>query len=178
MGSHIVNRYKSHGTGEFKPSQLRKCGMNVIFEKGVLIFHPESICIGDNVYIGHNTIIKGYYKNEMNIGSDTWVGQNCFFHSAGGIEIGHAVGVGPGVQILTSKHQDNLSIPIISHQVKYAKVQIKSGCDIGVGAIVLPGITIGKGVVVGAGSVVSKSVDDDLIVAGVPARVLRSRFDV
>lgn len=42
----------SHGTGEFKPEDFRRLGKGVVFEKGVLVFHPENIEIGDNVYIG------------------------------------------------------------------------------------------------------------------------------
>lgn len=59
---------KSHGSG-LSPWNFRKLGENVIIENGVLIFHPENISIGDNVYIGHNTILKGYYINELLIGS-------------------------------------------------------------------------------------------------------------
>lgn len=79
---------KSHGSGEFKPEDFRKLGKGVIFEKGVLVFHPENIEIGDNVYIGHYTILKGYYKNLMIIDNHTWIGQQCFLHSAGGLSIG------------------------------------------------------------------------------------------
>ena len=43
----------SHGSGEFSPEQLARVGENVIFENGVLAFHPETIELGDNVYIGH-----------------------------------------------------------------------------------------------------------------------------
>lgn len=75
--------YKSHGNGFFKEDDFKKIGKNVIFEDNVLVFHPENIEIGNNVYIGHNTILKGYYRNAMIIGDDTWIGQFCFFHSAG-----------------------------------------------------------------------------------------------
>jgi acetyltransferase-like isoleucine patch superfamily enzyme len=44
---------KSHGTGKFDRSQFYRIGQNVVIEDGVLIFHPENIEIGNNVYVGH-----------------------------------------------------------------------------------------------------------------------------
>lgn len=170
--------YKSHGTGEFKIEDFKKIGSNVIFEKGVLVFHPQNISIGNNVYIGHNTILKGYHKNELIIGDHTWIGQCCFLHSAGGIIIGKAVGIGPMVKILTSVHSENdLSKPILLNDLEFKKVIIEDGCDIGVGSIILPGVKIGEGSIVGAGSVVTKDVPSFSVVAGVPARILRERVD-
>lgn len=168
--------YSSHGSGYFTKEDFTKLGQNVIFENNVLVFHPENIEIGNNVYVGHNTILKGYYKNKMLIGDDTWIGQSCFFHSAGGISIGRAVGIGPGVKILTSEHKANdLSKPILFSDLDLAPVVIKDGTDIGIGSIILPGVEIGEGVIVGAGSVVTKDIKDYTIVAGNPAKLLRVR---
>jgi acetyltransferase-like isoleucine patch superfamily enzyme len=168
--------FKTHGNGDFLPGDFKKLGMNVIFEKGVLVFHPERISIGSNVYIGHYTMLKGYHKNEMQIGDNSWIGQNCFLHSAGGLKIGSNVGIGPGVNILTSTHDErDRNIPIITHELNYGEVALEEGCDIGIGAIILPGITIGKGSIVGAGSVVTRDVDPFTVVAGNPARFLRIR---
>lgn len=167
---------RTHGTGDFELSQFAKLGQNVIFETGVLVFHPENIEIQNDVYIGHYTILKGYYKNKMVIGEGTWIGQQCFFHSAGGIEIGSHVGIGPGVKILTSSHTlDNIDSPILHNPVEFAPVRICDNSDIGVNAIILPGVTIGIGAQVGAGAVVTQSVEDYAVVAGVPARVLYYR---
>lgn len=49
--------HKSHGNGEFTIEQFKKIGNNVIFEKGVLVFHPENIELGDDIYIGHQAIL-------------------------------------------------------------------------------------------------------------------------
>lgn len=167
---------RSHGSGRFSLDQFASLGEGVVFEDGVLVFHPETITIGDRVYIGHQTILKGYYKNAMRIGSGTWIGQQCFFHSAAGITIGEDVGIGPGVKILTSQHAvDDRRRPIIQADVTMAAVTIEADCDIGVGAIVLPGVTIGRGAQVGAGAVVTSDVPAYAIVAGVPARVIRMR---
>ena len=167
---------KSHGTGEFKPEDFRKLGKDVVFEKGVLVFHPENIEIGNNVYIGHYTILKGYYKNLMVIGDHTWIGQQCFLHSAGGLRIGRAVGIGPGVTILTSQHQAlDRDIPVYFSPLELAEVVLEDGCDIGAGAIILPGVRIGEGAIVGAGAVVTADIPPFEIWAGVPARKIRER---
>jgi acetyltransferase-like isoleucine patch superfamily enzyme len=169
-------KYKSHGDGTFTDTSFKLFGVNVIIESGVLVFHPENISIGNNVYIGHNTILKGYYKNEFNIGDDTWIGQNCFFHSAGGIKIGRAVGIGPMVKILTSQHDAaDTEIPVLFNPLKFAPVLIHDGADIGVGSIILPGITIGEGAIVGAGSVITKDVEPYSVVAGSPAKLIKMR---
>ena len=172
----MPKQYQSHGAGEFKPEQFKKIGMNVIFEKGVLIFHPETIELGSNIYIGHNSILKGYFKNSMIIGDNTWIGQNCYFHSAGGIEIGKNVGIGPDVKILTSFHKEQgIEIPILFSELEFQSVSIEDDADVGIGSILLPGIRVGKGVQIGAGSVVTKDIPDYSVAYGVPAKIIRTR---
>ncbi|MBN1384070.1 MAG: acyltransferase [Elusimicrobia bacterium] len=172
-----MRTYKSHGTGKFSRKSFRKIGKNVIFERGVMVFHPENIEIGSNVYIGHNAFLKGYYKNSMKIGSNTWIGQGVFLHSGGGIRIGNYVGIGPFVKIITLQHvvDRDISRPIITREQIYEETVLEDGCDIGTGAIILPGIRIGRDSVVGAGSVVTKDVPPYSIVAGNPAKLLRKR---
>jgi acetyltransferase-like isoleucine patch superfamily enzyme len=169
-------RNRSHGTGSFQPHELAACGADCVFETGVLIFHPENVHLGRNVYVGHYSILKGYYKNRMEIGDETWIGQQCFFHAAGGLFIGPQVGIGPGVKILTSMHTEaGRETPIFSAPVELKPVRIERGADLGAGAIIMPGVTIGEGVQVGAGAVVTRDVPAYSVVAGSPARVLRER---
>jgi len=171
---------RSHGTGEWTRDQLASCPDSVVIEAGVLIFHPEHVFLGEDVYVGHQAILKGYYKNELRVGRGTWIGQGVFFHAAGGIAIGEHVGIGPRVMILTSAHRlDGAAgavepqLPILHRPLDFAPVRLEDGCDIGVGAILLPGITVGKFAQVGAGAVVTRDVAPGAIVAGNPARELR-----
>lgn len=167
---------RSHGTGQFKLDNLAFLGERVIIEKGVLIFHPEVVHIEDGVYVGHQTILKGYYLNSMKIGAGTWIGQQCFFHSAGGLIIEEDVGIGPGVKILTSTHDDpGRGRPIMAGKLALNGVVIGAGSDIGVGVTILPGVHIGKGVQVGAGAVVTSDLPDFSVALGVPAKVIRFR---
>jgi acetyltransferase-like isoleucine patch superfamily enzyme len=169
-------RHQSHGDGSFSPGQLARCGPDCIFEAGVLIFHPESIELGSNVYVGHYAILKGYHKNKMRIGDQTWIGQQSFLHSAGGIDIGSRVGIGPGVRIITSFHREaGRDVPILSAPIELAPVVIEDDCDLGVGAVVLPGVRIGRGSQIGAGAVVTRDVPPYSVAVGVPAKVARER---
>jgi acetyltransferase-like isoleucine patch superfamily enzyme len=162
---------KTHGTGT-PPWTFRFEGSNIVLEPGVLVFHPENISLGENVYIGHNAILKGYFRNEMSIGNGCWIGQQCFLHSAGGLYIEENVGIGPGVRILTSQHdiyQDQHK-PILHRPIVYAPVMVGEGSDIGASAVILPGVKLGKNVQVGAGAVVTKSFPSNSVIVGVPAR--------
>lgn len=170
-------RRKSHGTGRFRRRDLAACGARTHIESGVLIFHPENVRIGAGVYVGHHAILKGYHRNELRIGDGSWIGQQTFIHAAGGVTIGRNVGVGPGVKILTSAHRlDQTDRAILHSDISFEPVVVEDDADIGTGAILLPGVTIGRGAQVAAGAVVSRSVRPNMIVAGVPARPVRSRI--
>ena len=83
--------------------------------------------------------------------------------------------MGAGVQIHVNNHRfDDSIIPLID-QGYYPDepVTLKNGCWIGANAIILPGVTIGRNAVVGAGSIVTKSVPDGVLVAGNPARFIK-----
>lgn len=162
---------RSQGTG-LPPWQFKSLGAETVLEHGVLVFHPENVCIGSNVYVGHYAILKGYYKGLMEIGDGVWIGQQCFFHAAGDIRIGNNVGIGPGVKILTSSHSlEPMTRQAIMHQpLEFAPVVVEEGCDLGVSSVILPGVHLGALVQVAAGAVVTRPFPARTIIAGVPAR--------
>jgi acetyltransferase-like isoleucine patch superfamily enzyme len=169
-------RHRSHGSGELVVDDLASVGEGCVFEAGVLVFHPENVHLGTNVYVGHQTILKGYYDNEMRIGDETWIGQQCFFHSAGGLTIGARVGIGPGVRIITSSHQEaGRDTPILFSPIEFAEVVIEDDADIGVSAVILPGVRIGRGAQIGAGAVVTRDIPPYAVAIGSPAKVIRER---
>lgn len=171
-----MRRFRSHGDGRFTPAQLRSIGDHVVFEDGVRIWHPENVALGSNVYVGHDAMLKGYHAGLLTIGDDCWIGQRVFMHAAGGITIGDGVGIGPCVTMLTSSHREaGRDQPIMQGPLAFAPIRIGDGCDIGVNATLLPGVTLGRGVQVGGGAVVTRDVPDFAVVAGNPARVLRQR---
>jgi acetyltransferase-like isoleucine patch superfamily enzyme len=168
---------RSHGTGAFDRAELAACGDGTVFEPGALVFHPENIEIGRDVYVGHYAILKGYHDSRMRIGDGTWIGQMAFLHAAGGLTVGVRVGIGPGVRIITSRHQlpPDAGRPILDGALEFGPVVLEDGCDIGTGAIVLPGVRIGRGAQIGAGAVVTRDVPEGAVAAGVPAAVTRTR---
>lgn len=92
------------------------------------------------------------------------------------ITIGHNVWVTRGVMLLC--HQRDLSyyrtdIPVMDCPLKYAPIVIKDGAHLGIGSIVMPGVTIGKGAVIGAGAVVVNDIPDYSVAVGVPAKVIK-----
>lgn len=169
-------QWKSEGSGKPDKSKLYKCGRNVIIEDGVRIFHPENIEIGDNVYIGHDTILKGYYNSKLKIGSNTWIGQQCFIHGAANVSIGENVGIGPMVKIHGASHKElGIDIPILFSELEYLPIIISNNCNIGLGATILPGVIIGKGCKIGANAVVNKSIPEYSVAVGMPAKVIKKR---
>ena len=167
---------RTHGTGQFTREQLRRCPDSVVLEPGVLVFHPENVSLDEDVYVGHHAILKGYFQNQLHVGAGSWIGQAAFLHAAGGITVGKRVGIAPHVCILTSWHTDpGRDVPIMDGALQFAPVVLEDGCDIGLNATVLPGVTIGRGAQVGAGAVVTRDVPPFSVVAGNPARILRER---
>ena len=77
--------------------------------------------------------------------------------------------IGPEVKITTVDHDINDRHNLFH----FGKVTIKENAWICIGAIICPGVTIGKNAVVAAGSVVTKDVPDNVVVGGVPAKVIK-----
>jgi acetyltransferase-like isoleucine patch superfamily enzyme len=167
---------RSHGTGQWTIEEFASFGEGSFIEADVLVFHPDHVAVGRGVYVGHLAILKGYHRNRLVIGDGTWIGEQSFLHAAGGITIGRNVGIGPGVKIISSRHAEaGPDTPILNSPIELAPVAIGDDADLGIGSIVLPGVTIGRGVQVGAGAVVSRDLPDFSVAAGVPARVMRMR---
>jgi acetyltransferase-like isoleucine patch superfamily enzyme len=110
--------------------------------------------------------------DEIRVGRNVFVNQNCTFYDLGGLDIADDVMVGPNVSIITAGHPLE---PSQRRSVTIGKpIVIERNVWIGAGAIIIGGVTIGENSVVAAGSVVTKSVPADTLVGGNPARVIRS----
>jgi len=142
---------------------------------GVLVLHPHTFEIGDAVFIGNQTYLQGRHDGHCVIGAHTWIGPQSYFDCRD-MELGEYVGWGPGAKVLGSEHTgEPTDVPIIQTDLVIKPVRVEDGADIGVNAVLLPGVTVGRGAIVGAGAVVTKDVAPYAIVAGVPAKFLRSR---
>ncbi|GAF63762.1 putative acetyltransferase [Bacillus sp. TS-2] len=174
-----MKKWKSEGSGTVDKSLLGYCGDNVIIEDGVRIFHPENIYIGDNVYIGHDTILKGYYKDKLIIESNCWIGQKCFIHGAGGVTIHEYVGIGPSVSILASSHQENKNPNelILFSPLTFPSITIETNCNIGISASIIGEVTIGANSKIGAHALVNRSIPSNSVAVGIPCKVIKKRLN-
>jgi acetyltransferase-like isoleucine patch superfamily enzyme len=107
----------------------------------------------------------------INIGKNVFINHGCSFLDLGGITIEDDVLIGPNVQLITENHPIN---PAERKSLDLKGILIRKNAWIGAGAIILPGVTVGKNSVVAAGSVVTKDVPDDVVVAGVPAKIVKN----
>jgi acetyltransferase-like isoleucine patch superfamily enzyme len=171
------------GEGEFDGLMRRAIWRSVArcFGHGVQIGssvgfkHLETFEIGDRVFIGSQTYIQGRFDGKCSIGNHVWIGPQSYF-DARFLMIEDYVGWGPGAKVLGSSHTGlPIEVPITQTDLEIKPVKIETGADIGMNAVILPGVTIGKGSIVGAGAVVTKNVPPFAIVAGVPARLIRWR---
>lgn len=111
--------------------------------------------MGRNVYIGSMVFLEEYYSNLITIEND--------------------VQIAPGVRVATHDSSTHCIDP--KSPIEINAVTIKKNAYIGIGAIILPGVTIGEYSIVAAGAVVAKDVPPRTIVAGVPARVISTVGD-
>lgn len=120
-----------------------------------------------------NIFIEGacFGKERLVIDENTSIGRFSYLDCRGGIEIGKNVSISPNVRIITAQHEIN------SVDFKYIskKVKIEDYVWIGTGAMIMPGIKLGKGSVVAAGSIVTKNVEPYTVVGGVPAKFIKER---
>lgn len=110
--------------------------------------------------------------NEIRVGKNVFINQNCTFYDLGGLDIGDDVMIGPNVSIITTGH------PLEPSQRRAVTIGnpivIEKNVWIAAGATIIGGVTVGENSVVAAGAVVTKDVPPNTLVGGNPARVIRS----
>jgi acetyltransferase-like isoleucine patch superfamily enzyme len=113
----------------------------------------------------------------LSIGDRSYVGRFAHINASRSVVIEDEVLIADRVHISDYQHahEDPTRSVIAQGLTEPEPVRIRSGSWIGIGAVIMPGITIGRGAVVGANAVVTKDVADYEIVAGVPATVIGSR---
>ncbi len=116
----------------------------------------------------------GFYQPEnITIGHDTIVGDHAFLDGRADLAIGNHVDIASQVLIYNSQHD----IDSEDFQGVDKPVRIEDYAFIGPRAIILPGVTVGKGAVVAAGAVVTRNVEPYTVVGGVPAKLIRKRLN-
>ena len=110
------------------------------------------------------------FGNRVTFGKNVFINHSAILSASGGIEFQDGVAVAPGVRIATINHDFNNRHTIYT----YGKVTVKKNVWIGMGATICPGVTIGENCVVAAGAVVTKDVPDNVVVGGIPARIIKT----
>ncbi len=110
--------------------------------------------------------------DEIRIGRNVFINQNCTLYDLGGLDIADDVMIGPNVSIITASHPLE---PSKRRNITIGKpIVIEKNVWIATGAIIIGGVTLGENSVVAAGSVVTKNIPPNTLVGGNPARVIRS----
>ena len=140
------------------------------------------VTLGDNVRIAAFTVIEATgviarLGEGFEIGANSNLGHFSYVGAAGGVQIGQGVLIGQRVSFHSENHVfDRPDIPIKAQGVTQRGIVIEDDCWLGAGAVFLDGVTVGRGSVIAAGSVVTKDVAAYSVMAGVPAKLVRSRL--
>ena len=141
----------------------------------------DGVNIGKNCVIGENSRIEctGTIRNigkGFSMGDNSTFGSDCYFGSAGGIEIGNNVIAGQYIRFHSENHVfDDLNELIKDQGVTYLGIKVGNNCWIGAGAVFLDGAEIGDGCVVAANAVVTNKFPENAVIGGVPAKIIKIR---
>ncbi|MDP8214035.1 MAG: acyltransferase [Candidatus Euphemobacter frigidus] len=174
-------------------------GRSCFLEKNIRFFNPARLMIGDRVFIGEGSFFDvGSVAEEISIGTDSHisrsvtirtqlgkvaigekvnVGAGSFIYGYGDIEIGAGTLIANQVEIISGTHNfDDPSRPMRYQGRSPSRIVIGEDVWIGTHAVILGGVTIGKGAVIGAGAVVHHDIREYAVAVGIPARGIRSRL--
>lgn len=136
---------------------------------------PEQADAWQKLFAGHAPESVGYFTplqidfpQQVQFGKNVFINHHLTMMSIGGITIGDNVQIGPNVMMATDNHDtDNHAV------LRCRSIVLKENVWVGANVVILPGVTVGKNSIIGAGSIVTKDVPANVVVAGNPARVLK-----
>jgi len=181
----ITNRKKKVFLGksvEIFNKQNIELGNNVNIGNFVKLYAlgKEPLVIGNNVNIGSfsQIVISTTFNNlgeYIRIGDNVGIGEFSYLGGAGGLEIGNDSIIGQYFSTHPENHNYLNQHKLIREQgVSREGIDIGKNCWIGAKVTILDGVSIGNRCVIAAGSVVTKSFEDNSLIAGVPAKVLKN----
>jgi serine acetyltransferase len=178
-----VSFWASTGPNDSRGKKFHSFGQrSLIMWKPTTIFNEQYISIGQDTLIGEGVALSaGMVPGQECISSPVvTIGDRCLIGRGSGIVghfsiiIGNDVWTGHHVYITDQNHgYEDITRPISQQTQPERAVVIGDGSWLGYGAVVLPGVTIGKHCVIGANSVVTSNIPDFSVAVGVPARVIR-----
>ncbi|RLA52866.1 MAG: acyltransferase [Gammaproteobacteria bacterium] len=175
----------------------------IFFGKSIVLFNKRNISIGNNVNVGDHVRLSALGRGQLaigdnvnigafsqviismtfsdigefiRIGNNVGMGEFAYLGGSGGLEIGSDTIIGQYFSTHPENHNYSDNTKLIREQgVTRQGILIGSNCWIGAKVTILDGVTVGDNCVIAAGSIVTKSTPDNVVVAGVPAKVIRNR---
>jgi acetyltransferase-like isoleucine patch superfamily enzyme len=141
---------------------------------------PKGIEIGAETFVMHGAVLHVYNFRDMpqsgiTIGRNSLIGEYSVIRGQGGVTIGDRVYTSPFTQIIAVNHVfDDPQRPFVDQGITAQGIVIGDDVWLGASAVITDGVRVGNGAVVAAGAVVTKDVPPHTVVAGVPARVIKT----
>jgi acetyltransferase-like isoleucine patch superfamily enzyme len=162
----IVNYLTNHVVAHIPSYAVRRAW----YSRVLGIHFGRHSCVQLGCYISFYSL-RDVRRRSVSVGSHTVINRGCTLDIRGGVTIGENVSVSPEVAIITASHGLNG----IDFPLENGPVAIGDHVWIGSRAVILPGVTLGRGSVVAAGAVVTRDVPPLIVVAGVPAKRVGER---
>lgn len=179
----LIQRIKRRLLYELNNCKYGHKGFNSRVINPMRIIGKNQIYIGDNVTILNlarieaiNTWGEVSFKPKIIIESGVSIEQCCHIIAADELVIEKDAVISAFVYIADCQERFDQESRIMESGMMVKKVRIKEGAFIGIGAKIMPGVTIGKKAVIGANAVVTKDVPDYEIWGGVPAKYMRKNI--
>ncbi len=154
--------------------RFQKIGVPSKIGKPLRLYHTKGVSMGKRVRILPGARIECHGSGKINIGDDVSIGQNFHLVSGGSLTIGSHVTLSGNVFISNLEHSyREIDTMALEQESVIREVSIGDYCFIGYGACILPGTMLGNNVIVGANSVVKGSYPDPVVIAGIPAKIIK-----
>lgn len=144
------------------------------------LVEPRLISVGSGVHISEHSWLnakddRGDGRPTLNIGDGTYIGRMCQINAWQDVRIDRNVLIADRVFVSDADHNfEHADTPILLQGDRFkGAVRLREGCWIGIGAVILPGVTVGRNAIVAANAVVTADVPDRTIVGGIPARIIK-----
>ncbi len=158
-----------------------RLGRGVYLDQGTYLHAmPAGIEIGEGTIVMHGAVLHVYNfrnlpKAGIKVGRNSLIGEYTVIRGQGGVTIGDRVYTSPFTQIIAVNHVfDDPHRPFVDQGITAEGIVIEDDVWLGAGAIITDGVCVGKGAVVAAGAVVTRDVPPHTVVAGVPARPIKT----
>jgi acetyltransferase-like isoleucine patch superfamily enzyme len=147
--------------------------------RGARLVSPHLVEVGSGVIVGENAWLnakddRGDGTATLRIGDGTYIGRLVQINAWRNVSIATDVMISDRVYISDADHtRADADVPVRLQGDQFSgPVVLQAGCWIGIGAVILPGVTIGRNAIVGANAVVTHSIPDRSVAGGVPARII------